>query len=194
MLLKKIILPFSFFFTHYRRNGGSVCGCTDNRLNTDCHERKPLDAHWEEKAAQHWQLKITWVTAAVSRKHSKAAVSQYSFLNLLNKEISFILASSILFHQHLIKEQHFEQKVEKISFLSNTTPGSYSVLLSKQRCSRWLPSSPLKLAQSFTTSWMHISLGNIRRFSFICCLLLMASYMRSLVSSSSSSVFLIGTF
>ncbi len=34
---------FALCLTHYRRNG-SVCSCTDNRLNTECHERKPLDA------------------------------------------------------------------------------------------------------------------------------------------------------
>ncbi len=39
--------------------------------------------------------------------------------------------------------------------------------------SRSLPSAPLKLAQAFTSSCIHISLCNIRQFSFICCLLLM---------------------
>ncbi len=56
------------------------------------------------------------------------------------------------FNQHLNvgrfhkKKQHFEQKAENFFFLSNTTSGSYSVILSKQRCSRLLPS----VSQSFT--------------------------------------------
>ncbi len=57
-----------------------------------------------------------------------------------------------------IKKQQFEQKAEKITCLSNTTSGSYSVILSKQRCSRWL----------LTLFWIHTSFCNIRQFSFIC--------------------------
>jgi len=74
--------------------------------------------------------------------------------------------------QVLKKNQNFQQNDENIMFLAKTN-GSDSVWWSKRWWSRSSPSTPTKLGQSYSLSWVDISFGNVRQFWFLYCLKLM---------------------
>ncbi len=107
-------------------------------------------------------------------QYIKIKIRPSTFKKKKEEKKAFILASSIVFYQHLNvgrfhwKKKHFEQKAEKITFLSNTTSGSYSVILSKQICSRWLPSvsqslhRPLPLSGS---TFHSVTLGSFHLYA-----------------------------
>ncbi len=108
------------------------------------------------------------------------------------------------FNQHLNvvgfikkKKNLSKKKKKKNALSSNTTSGSYSVIFSKQRCSRWFPSrsQSLRMPLPFSGLTFHsVTVLIYMRLVLTIALFLKCLHMRSLVSASSWSVVLIGTF
>ncbi len=123
--------------------------------------------------------KISWPTEYFVVWISEHAIHQDKdqtlyFQKKKRRKKSFYFSFKHCFLSHLNvgrfhwKKKHFEQKAEKITFLSNTTSGSYSVILSKQICSRWLPSvsqslhRPLPLSGS---TFHSVTLGSFHLYA-----------------------------
>ncbi len=151
--MQSLVFPFSsLFWTRHTVLFVHVCNSAPFSLIND---RKFSSPAFKKKRCQHF-----WSCSQNFHGPSEyfAVLTIWTFLFYV-----FMFYSSFM-HFFIntwmwvgfIKKKKFEQKAENIAFLSKTTSGWDSERWSKYRWSRSLPSTPPKLTQSYTTSWVNI--------------------------------------